>query len=383
MKKKALTVIIPLYNQQKYIEQCLKSVLNQNFKDIEVLVIDDGSTDDSFSICNRIAQSDHRVRIIHQENKGLSEARKTGIINCDTEYITFVDADDFILENAYEYASEAMEKNVDMIFFEIARYYDKNNIKIEHHVLQDRYYDKKEIEQEIYPRLIWDFKRNVPGIECSLCVRVLRKNLLLNAYNIIDDRSLYYGEDAIITYYSSFLMNSLCVISECYYMHRQRKNSVAPYIKSDEFYSKIFEVYNLLKENLEPIFNIADIKKQLDYWFMYSVNLKKMIYDDYNYIRDFLFPFNQVEKDSTIVLYGAGEVGKTYYSQIMKLCYCKEIIWVDRNADYINNKNVHNVDEINFHDYDKVVIAIENKKICEQVKKQLISNNIADDKIVY
>ena len=348
---KKLTVVIPLYNQQQYIEQCLKSVLNQNFKDIEVLVIDDGSTDDSFAICNRIAQSDHRVRIIHQENKGLSETRKTGIINCNTEYITFVDADDFILENAYEYALEAMEKNIDMIFFEIARYYNENNIKIEHHVLPDGYYDRKRIEQEVYPRLIWDFKRNVPGIECSQCVRIVKKEILELTYGKIIDGGFYYGDDVAITYPAHLFINNMQVINHNYYMHRQRGGNIAPYIKKDSFFKEAFNLYNYLIYVFSES-HISDIRRQIEYFFMYSVNLKKMKYNDYVYMREFLFPFDRVEKGKKIVLYGAGNVGKTYFKQLTKIGYCRELYWVDKNADYILDKCVKSIDYIENIEFD-------------------------------
>mgnify|MGYP004521428189 CR=1 FL=1 len=379
---KKLTVVIPLYNQQQYIEQCLKSVLNQNFKDIEVLVIDDGSTDDSFSICNRIAQSDYRVRIIHQENKGLSEARKTGIINCNTEYITFVDADDFILKNAYEYASEAMEKDIDMIFFEIARYYDDSNIKIEHHILNDGYYDKMRIEQEVYPRLIWDFKIGVPGIECSQCVRIMKKAILQRAYETITEGGFYYGDDVAITYPSYLLINNMQVINHNYYMHRQRCNGIAPYIKRDSFFKEAFDLYNYLIDVFEDS-NISNIKKQIEYFFIYSVNLKKMKYNDYVYEREFLFPFDKVANGKKIVLYGAGNVGKTYYKQLTKIDYCNEIYWIDKNAEYMSDKRIQSIDYIDNIVFDYVVIAIENVNICDSVKDWLISRGIDKDKIIY
>ena len=379
---KKLTVVIPLYNQQQYIEQCLKSVLNQNFKDIEVLVIDDGSTDDSFAICNRIAQSDHRVRIIHQENKGLSETRKTGIINCNTEYITFVDADDFILENAYEYALEAMEKNIDMIFFEIARYYDKNNIKIEHYVLPDGYYDRKRIEQEIYPRLIWDFERNVPGIECSQCVRIVKKEILELTYGKIIAGGFYYGDDVAITYPAHLFINNMQVINHNYYMHRQRGGDIAPYIKKDSFFKETFKLYNYLIRVFSGS-NISDIRKQIEYFFMYSVNLRKMKYNDYVYMREFLFPFDRVEKGRKIVLYGAGNVGKAYFKQLTKIGYCREIYWVDKNADYIRDKCIKSIDYIENIEFDYVVIAIENINTCDSVKNWLISKGIDKNKIIY
>lgn len=130
-----LTVIIPLYNQEKYIEQCVRSIMKQHLNDMSILIIDDGSTDSSYEICERLAHEDECIKIIRQENKGPSCARKTGIENCSSEYVTFVDADDFILDNAYISAYQYIEAGIDMIFYEISRYVDDNNIKREHHIL--------------------------------------------------------------------------------------------------------------------------------------------------------------------------------------------------------------------------------------------------------
>ena len=124
-----LTVVVPMYNQERYIKDCLESILKQaNIADIEVVVVDDGSLDNSYSICKEIAKKDVRIKIIQQQNKGLSGARKAGLDNCSTQYITFVDADDFVSSSAYIFAEDYMNRGIDMIFYEITRFYNENNI---------------------------------------------------------------------------------------------------------------------------------------------------------------------------------------------------------------------------------------------------------------
>lgn len=95
-KRPLVSVIVPVYNVEKYIHRCINSILQQTYKNLEVILIDDGSLDKCGMICDEYEKLDERVKVIHQENAGLSVARNTGLMNCNGEFITFVDSDDFI-----------------------------------------------------------------------------------------------------------------------------------------------------------------------------------------------------------------------------------------------------------------------------------------------
>lgn len=377
-----LTIIVPLYNQEKYIRQCLESILHQSLTDIEVIVVNDGSTDKSLEICKSIAATDDRLKIISQNNEGPTGARYTGIMNVSTKYVTFVDADDFILPDAYKNAIEAMENGVDMILFEISRYFSDSNIKTEYHSILPGYYDLNRLETEVFPKLIWDFERGTPGIECSQCVRIVKRDMLIEQYHRLNGRKFYYGEDVAITYPLTFCIQSMEVIPKSYYLHRQRTNGAPPYIKSKKYFDEAFNLYKYLMDQLSEYRERYGLNKQIEYFFVYSVNLKKMVYNDYEYSKNFIFPFNKVPYWQNIVLYGAGEVGKTYYGQLMKLQYAKNILWIDINALSIGDDRVRCISEIETFAYDYVIIAIENRRICEQVKERLLSLGISEIKIV-
>ena len=116
--EKKITVVVPVYNVEDYVEGCVDSVLNQTYKDFELILVDDGATDSSGEICDRLAQTDDRIRVIHQQNKGLGGARNTGIKAADTEYLFFLDSDDSIEPDTLKKLMEAaLEKQADIVIF--------------------------------------------------------------------------------------------------------------------------------------------------------------------------------------------------------------------------------------------------------------------------
>ena len=102
MSNVMLSIIVPVYNVEKYIGKCIESIVNQTYKDLEIILVDDGSTDNSGKICDEWARKDKRIKVIHKKNGGLSDARNAGLDICTGDYIGFVDSDDYIELNMYE-----------------------------------------------------------------------------------------------------------------------------------------------------------------------------------------------------------------------------------------------------------------------------------------
>lgn len=112
-----ISIIVPVYNVEKYIENCIESIVNQTYKNLEILLINDGSTDNSGYICDKWGSKDNRIQVIHQENQGLSDARNVGIKKSKGQYILFVDGDDIIADNMAQFLVETIErKGVDCVF---------------------------------------------------------------------------------------------------------------------------------------------------------------------------------------------------------------------------------------------------------------------------
>lgn len=118
-----VSIIVPVYNIERYIERCIKSIINQDYKDIEIILVIDGSTDRSEVICRELAQSDGRIKIVTKENGGLSSARNAGMPLARGEYILFVDGDDWVSENCISTCKQYMNNGIDIIMMGFVREY--------------------------------------------------------------------------------------------------------------------------------------------------------------------------------------------------------------------------------------------------------------------
>ena len=117
MKQSLISVIVPVYNTEQYLKQCVKSLLDQTYKELEIILVDDGSPDRCPAMCDEFARADNRVRVVHQANRGQAKARNTALDICEGEYIAFVDSDDWLELKAYEQMMSMMQQyDLDAVF---------------------------------------------------------------------------------------------------------------------------------------------------------------------------------------------------------------------------------------------------------------------------
>ncbi len=166
-----VSIVIPVYNTEKYLPECLDSVLSQTFQDFEIICVNDGSTDNSLGILNHYAQKDKRFKIISQENQGLSGARNTGLDKASGDYIFFLDSDDAIPQNALETMVKiATDSNVPLVASEAKKKNKKSisyNYQIYHHPLADFIQNRKihsSAWNKLYRADILKMHRFIPGI---------------------------------------------------------------------------------------------------------------------------------------------------------------------------------------------------------------------------
>ena len=151
---KLVSVIIPAYNVGRYIEQCIKSVINQSYKQLEIIIVNDGSQDDTLEKVKKLKSLDKRIYIINQVNKGLPAARNSGLRYCTGKFIFFLDSDDWIEKHCIEKLIGIQEEtNADIVFFDYYKNYASH--EIEHHVYNKNFLWCKERENEF---LLWDMR---------------------------------------------------------------------------------------------------------------------------------------------------------------------------------------------------------------------------------
>lgn len=377
---KRLSVIVPVYNVEKYLAQCVESILNQSMKEIEVILVDDGSTDASGSMCDRFAQDDPRIKVIHQTNGGLMAARRSGLLASKCEYVTFVDSDDFIAPQSYVLAEDAMNREVDVIAFGYTEYYSEWYQITEYCDFTEGVYDRRDIDQIIGPTMIWDILKERPGMNPSLCNKVIKRDVLSSAYQILGDKNLYFGEDVAVTFPLLKEIKSLEIKAYSYYYYRQRdRSAVAPYFKDEMYLDKLYGLYQHLcgvfQGNYESI-------KQIEYFYVYYVGRCKWKYEGRGSNINCQFPFDKVTKGERIILYGAGTVGQAYMKQLQEMGYSKPALWIDRNYQNCGLSDVSPVEAIQTVPYDKVVIAIKNGRICDAVEEDLIRLGAKQEQLV-
>lgn len=213
MKKPKLSIIVPVYNVEKYLCQCLDSIVNQTIADIEVICVNDGSCDHSLNILEEYKQKDSRIHIISKENDGLGAARNTGINAAQGDYIGFVDSDDFIELDMFQKLYErAVATEADVAIGNIRLFHDDTS-KIESYREEKRY-------KEIAALNVFTV-REAPWILENIGVwdRIYKRNFI-ERYSLRNPEHVIY-EDALFSFQTSILASKITLVSDAYYIYRK------------------------------------------------------------------------------------------------------------------------------------------------------------------
>lgn len=379
---KKLSVIVPVYNQVNYLKKCLDSICDQSYHDMEIVLVDDGSNDGSGELCDQYARQDERILVIHKDNNGLLEARRTGISNCRGRYITFVDSDDWIDQGTYSCFEEMMRNDVDLIVYGKIKETENSGITYQRSLYDEGLYDRNGLIEKIYPTMIWDRERNASGLKHSLCDKIFKRDLLARSYELVPDNSnMYNGEDSLILFPLMQWIDSVYISHKCFYHYRNYIRQVPSYISTDDFFEDAYIWFKHIADNTELI---SGARKQLEYAYLNRLKYRREVYGDFVHNDEFMFPFGIVPVNSRIVLYGAGRQGITFFDQVRRSAFCDIVLWVDRNPETVEGYDVRKPEEIIALNgsYDHVVIAISSKIIKEKIVEWLLEIGIDREKIV-
>ena len=379
--KTSLSVVVPVFNAEQYLEQCVESIINQTYKDMEIILVDDGSTDRTGAICDRYASDYDFIRVIHQENRGNVATRCRGLKEAVGEYVTFLDSDDWIDLDMYEILMETVKKEqCDIVSMGgyVSVKGDKQRI-IEDATIYGTFRKGKNLH-ELLSRMMFDFEKGTRGIHPSLCCKVLRRKVVLQAVANINSQ-VVMGGDAAIFYPCCVKAESICIIKEYKYFYRQVEQSVSSTHDITRF-NKIYVLYQYLEQEFQKYDEEYHLIEQLRryMWYFLSFQIEQVFGLEIK--KTWLFPYKMIDKNSKIVLYGAGKVGESYREQILKSGYCDIVAWADSNA-YLKNESIISPMQIEEFDYSKVVIAVKSKRVAAEIIGSLKELGIDEEKIVW
>lgn len=325
MMKSKVSIIIPVYNSEKYIKETIRSVLNQTYNNFEVVIVDDGSTDSSGDLCDKFASEDTRIIVFHRENKGPINARNFAIEMSSGKYILPVDSDDIISKEYIEKAVCAIEKDNDIgiVYCKAKLIGDKTGI--------------------------WDLPpyslQEMLICNCIFATAMFRKDdwRAVGGYSEL----MKYGiEDYDLWLSILGLGRTVYQIPQVFFYYRKHAGSRSELYESD----------------VEKVQKMESIKY-------------------FRHKELFMKTYRVYDKSSKIAIYGAGMAGKTYY-EFLKSLEIDIVCWVDKDyGKQYDSKNIIPKEELSQYKFDYIVIAINNKRIAEEVIKELNSkycdNNLA------
>lgn len=220
-----LSVIIPVYNVEEYLEQCIESVLKQAYSPFEVILVDDGSSDKSSSICDQYGREDKRIKVIHQPNQGHTIARQNGFRASDGDYILFIDSDDWVKGEMFTLMMDkAVKEKADIV--------QCGFIAVEQDVSIDAVspyspgvYDKKGLKEIIYPTMIYNKAEQCFGVAPNMWNKIFKRTLAEKYIYRIDPR-IRSGEDGLLTFACFMEAERVYNLQECFYCYRSREMSM-------------------------------------------------------------------------------------------------------------------------------------------------------------
>lgn len=407
MKREPLiTLVVPVYNVCNYLHMCVDSVIGQSYRNIEILLVDDGSTDGSGEICDKYAESDYRVKVFHKNNGGLSSARNWGIENASGDYIAFIDGDDWISDKFVERLYNVMNE------------FKCDIVQCSHQDVLDGYLKEEMVSESFRESQVFSGREfsyasyNLIGWRAHLTTNKLYKKDLFQDIRFPEGK---INEDEFTTYKVIWKAETVALISDKLYYYRRRVGSIMQqqyskrrldaseaFSERAEFYAQKNELELELLTNAYHLTWIAgqiklindievedrdDIMEELE---RTRIELQKKVNErawNENVV-DAVFPFGQIEKNKTIILYGGGGIGQNYYKQIYEQNYSNVVLWVDRNMEICRGKGIP-VQPINkiksiLDPWDYIVIAIADSNVVRSVIEMLMKEyEIPLKKIIY
>lgn len=380
MNKPKVSIIIPVYNVEQYVEQCISSACNQTYKDIEIIVVDDGSTDNSGIICDRLSQNDSRIKVIHKKNGGLVSARKAGLDNSTGDFIYPLDGDDWIdsetiqvlLEDAYKYDSDVVLSGL------IQEYHDH---RIEIKEFFNGAFDLSDYNSKIYKNFFVKEDSNLErGLRCNLCSRLFKKEVIFHAQMNVDD-NIVNGEDDACFFEALLSSQRIYFDDGVYYHYRMRDTSLSKQNRKENL-DQLAILEQTISDSVKQHKMYSVLGNQLSRYMLIRFNSYLSRKYGNSFRPHYYFPYDLIKPNSKIIIYGMGAVGTSYLRQILENEYCDVVAVVDKNRQgSLWGKEIHKINTIKDVHFDYIVLAAYYDEVLNQMMDEVI-DLVGTEKII-
>jgi len=383
MQNPLLSVIVPIYRVERYLTRCLESIIKQTYSNLEIILVDDGSDDACPQICDEYAQRDNRIKVIHKVNGGHVSARKRGFVESSARYIGWVDPDDWIEPNMYqELMSKMIETDCDIVASGRIEEYENGSFFFENKFAEGLYL-KKDIEEKIVPRMLCSQEGEFYSLFPTYWDKVFKREILEKAF-VDFSEEMGVGEDVACIYASVIEADSIYISNKCLYHYEKQNQNSLTHKADKQCFEKLSNINVYLKDRFSKFPKPNNLEWQLNKYiwdqiraYLYNLYRFSEVKKDSN---AYIFPYELVERGAKVILYGAGSVGNSFFTQLEKNKYCEVVAWTDTNWKLCDVDSLECLDK---KDYDYVIIAIRKVAIMEEIRTSLVNNGVEKNKIIW
>lgn len=257
-----LSIIVPVYNVEKYLDRCVQSLIQQSLTEIEIILVDDGSPDNCPKMCDEWVKKDSRIKVIHKKNEGLGYARNSGLEVATGEYVTFIDSDDYVDRDAYKQTYiEAVSSNLDVCYFRYRRVtQDGKKYEVCHD--KQKYYriGRKEVDAFMLNLVGRDPNKpdQVP-VSVSVCMAIFKRSIIQESNVRFVSEKEIASEDLIFDIQFLPYVNRIGVIPEVFYNYFINTSSISTSY-SEDYCRRLLRLLSFIKPELLKIFSWEDVK---------------------------------------------------------------------------------------------------------------------------
>lgn len=377
-----VSIIVPIYNVEDYLERCIGSIIGQTYEHLQIILVDDGSTDNSSVICDNYKEKDSRIIVIHKPNGGLVSARKAGLKIAVGEYVGYVDGDDWIEPDYYEQMLNYMIKNdVDMV--ETEHYIDAVT---ESKRIKSKLPSGKYDAESLIPVMLCDDNFNECKMQPYLWSKLFKKSLL-EKHQMRVDENIKCGEDIAVVYAYILEAGSIYIADYAGYHYMQRIDSMTGVQNIGE-YERDRALIKYLKTIFETGGQYSKIMlKQLNQYTKSMLLLRQISFFDRDSGNSKLMPFGGLKNNMEIAVYGAGRMGKSVYQYITSMNGGKNVIWGDKEYSFYQQLGMPVISPediiLRQKEYDVLVIAVSSKNTAQGILNSLFKAGLQEDKAVW